>query len=230
MGTASAMLGVVTDRNLPWRWRFSARCGNERAPVHSGGCHLRGWTSGIIGPSWNPSGISGEGTGTANRNSHMRTVRTVAELRRAVADARAAGGLDRARADHGLAARGPPEPRAPGRRRLRVRGREPVREPVAVRPRRGLRALSARRGARCRPGARTPAPTCCSPPRPARSIPTASPRPSAVAGLTDVLCGAPGSRGASHFDGVATVVDEAAQHVRARTSPTSARRTTSSRS
>jgi pantoate--beta-alanine ligase len=27
-----------------------------------------------------------------------------------------------------------------------------------------------------------------------------------VAGLTDVLCGAPGSRGASHFDGVATVV------------------------
>src|SRR4029453_4365954 len=39
----------------------------------------------------NPSGISGEGTGTANRNSHMRTVRTVAELRRAVADARAVG-------------------------------------------------------------------------------------------------------------------------------------------
>ena len=39
----------------------------------------------------NPSGISGEGTGTANRNSHMRTVRTVAELRRAVADARARG-------------------------------------------------------------------------------------------------------------------------------------------
>ena len=27
-----------------------------------------------------------------------------------------------------------------------------------------------------------------------------------VAGLTDVLCGAPGSRGAAHFDGVATVV------------------------
>ncbi|HZO59740.1 MAG TPA: pantoate--beta-alanine ligase [Solirubrobacterales bacterium] len=27
-----------------------------------------------------------------------------------------------------------------------------------------------------------------------------------VAGLTEVLCGAPGSRGASHFDGVATVV------------------------
>ncbi len=27
-----------------------------------------------------------------------------------------------------------------------------------------------------------------------------------VAGLTDVLCGSPGSRGASHFDGVATVV------------------------
>ena len=69
---------------------------------------------------------------------------------------------DRARPHDGLAARRPSEPDARGRRPMRVRGHEPVREPQPVRARRGLRALSTRRapGRRaCRRGRGRP-PVC----------------------------------------------------------------------
>ena len=99
--------------------------------------------------------------------------------------------------------------------RLRVRGHEPVREPEPSSAR--ARTSSATRATSDRDAelAAAAGVDLLFAPPPEEVYPDGFSTTVEVAGLTDVLCGAPGSRGAAHFTGVATVVDEAAQHVRA---------------
>ena len=85
---------------------------------------------------------------SADGGGPVKVVRTKDELRASLAPLRAAGRLDRARADDGLPPRRPPLAAARGARALRRRRHEPVRQPDPVRPRRGPRPLPARRGAR----------------------------------------------------------------------------------
>ena len=135
-------------------------------------------------------------------------LRTKAELRAALAPARARRADDRPGADDGLPARGAPlaDPRRP--RRVRPGGDEPLRQPDPVRRRRGPRPLPARRGARPAPRRARPAPTSSSRRRSRRSTrrrlrhrgrgrPAASPTSSTAT---------PSRRGPEHFRGVTTVV------------------------
>ncbi|MEJ7716759.1 MAG: pantoate--beta-alanine ligase [Thermoleophilaceae bacterium] len=108
-------------------------------------------------------------------------------------------------AHHGCPPRGPPLAAAPRPGGLRDGGHVPVRQPNAVRRRRGSRLLPARRGPRRAPGrgrGRRPAL------RPARAggVPPGFATFVEVSGITGVLEGDPSSRGPGHFRGVATVV------------------------
>jgi pantoate--beta-alanine ligase len=135
----------------------------------------------------------------------MRTVRTVAELRRAVADARASGNsialvptmgylheghlslVRRAAADSGFVVASlfvNPSQFGPGEDYERY-PRDEERDA----------ALAADAGA-----------DLLFVPTTREVYPDGFATTVSVAGLSDVLCGSPGSRGASHFDGVATVV------------------------
>ena len=99
------------------------------------------------------------------------TVRTVAELRAALAPARRAGRVDRARADDGRAARGPPLADSPGARGMRRGGGIAVRQSHPVRP--ASPTSSAIRATRCAisRSRRGRAPTWCSRRGPERGVP-----------------------------------------------------------
>ena len=84
----------------------------------------------------------------------MRTLRTVAELREALAAPAREALQDRARADDGRAPRGPPVADPPRRRELRSWSLSPVREPRPVQRAQRPRALPARRGRDARAGRR----------------------------------------------------------------------------
>ena len=156
----------------------------------------------------------------------MRTVRTVAELRAALAPARrdrrgaSASSRPWARFHEGHLSLIRARPRGVRRRRrLAVRQPGPVRRP----PRTSTPTRATRPPTRPAPrSGRRPA-LRARPPR--RSTRRASPPRSACAALTEPLEGA--SRGAEHFHGVTTVVAKLPEHGRSPTSPTSARRTPS---
>ena len=142
-----------------------------------------------------------------NEPMHLRTVRTVAALRAAVVGRAALRAHDRARPDDGGAPRRPPEPDARAPRAVRLRGHEPVREPEPVR-------------ARARTSTRYPRDERRTPSSPSAAgvdllfappleevYPDGFSTSVEVAGLTRRRsAAAPGSRGRSHFPGVATVV------------------------
>ena len=116
------------------------------------------------------------------------------------------GPHDRPGADDGLPPRRAPLAAARRPRAVRRRRHEPLRQPDPVRPRRGPRALPARRGARRAArlrGRRRPRLRAA---RSRRSTPRASATAVEVEGLTEVLDGDPARRGPEHFRGVTTVV------------------------
>ena len=102
---------------------------------------------------------------------HIEIVRTVADLRARVARLAARRRPGGAGADHGRAARGPPDAGAPRPRHRRPGRGVAVRQSHPVRPQRGLRRLPARRrrrrrqadGARRRPAVRARASRRCIP-------------------------------------------------------------------
>ncbi len=134
----------------------------------------------------------------------MRTVRTVAELRAALAPARRDGLHDRAGADDGRAARRPPLAARTARASAATwwwsRCSSTPRSSTSAPTSSATRATSAATPSSRRRRART----CCSRRRSRRSTRGASPRRVEVLGLTERLEGA--ARGAEHFRGVATVV------------------------
>ena len=142
----------------------------------------------------------------------MRIVRTVAEVRAAVAQAPGPG---RARPDHGRAAR-----RATSRS-SRARARADARSsssrssstPRSSTSRATSPPTRATRSA-TPPGRPRPAPTSCSPRRSTRSTPPGSPRRSASAGVDRARSRAT-HRGAGHFDGRRDRRHQALQHGRA---------------
>ena len=155
----------------------------------------------------------------------MRTIRTIAEMRAWLGNARAEGRtvglvptMGAFHAGHHSLMQAAREEQDSVVVSLFV---NPAQFNDTARPRRLPAHRGQRRGRGGRPRRRRP----LRPAGRARSTPTASPRRCRSAGLAEVLEGA--ERGPGHFAGVCTVVNKLLQHRRARTSPTSARRTRS---
>ena len=154
----------------------------------------------------------------------------VAELRAALAPERRGRTQHRPRPDDGLPPRGPPVADAPRPRGVRRRRGLAVREPGPVRARRGPRGLPARRGARRRAGRAPRAWTSCSRP------PVEEVYPDGLRHQRDGRRPHRGARGRTRPARPRALRrrrhggDQALQHGRARTWPTSARRTPSRRS
>ena len=139
--------------------------------------------------------------------------------------ARGAAASARPRAHDGRPARGPPQPRPRGARALRDRRRLALRQPDAVRRRRGLRALPARRGRATWSCSSEAGVDVVFAPPPDEMYPAASRTTVHVGGpLTETF---EADERPGHFDGVATVVTKLLPSSRP-TSPSSARRTPSS--
>ena len=140
----------------------------------------------------------------AARRPAMRTLRTVAELRTALAPARARRPLDRAGADDGSPPRRPPRAARPGTGGVRHGRRHAVRQPLPVRRAGRPRPLPPRRAPRRRPGGAKRGADVLFAPAAEEVYPEGFATTVEVAGVSEPLEGA--SRGADHFRGVATVV------------------------
>ncbi len=144
------------------------------------------------------------GRADRGRSAGMRVVRTITEVRAALAEPRRAGEHDRPRSDHGGLSRGSPVADAPGSRRMRRTSSCPC----SSTPRSSTsRAISAPTPAMRRATPRWPPKQGVEllfAPAVEELYPVGFATTVSVAGLTDGLEGV--YRGRAHFDGVATIV------------------------